>query len=378
MTMLDLHAGEDHGSKRSRQSIKTHPAWLIGPLVSVLMTGILLTTPAVAADILGAGATFPYPVYAKWAEAYKLKTGIGMNYQSIGSGGGIKQIEAGTVDFGASDMPLKPDVLKAAGLVQFPMIMGGVVPVVNLDGIQPGQIKLTGVVLADIFAGKIARWDDPAIKSLNADVTLPAQAIAVVHRSDGSGTTFIFTNYLAKVSPTWEKTVGVNTAVDWPTGLGGKGNEGIAATVGQTKGAIGYVEYAYALQTKMTHVSLQTHDGQFLQPGSQTFQSAASNADWAKAQDYYLILTDQPGAQSWPITGASFILMHQKQDKPETARQVLTFFDWAYHNGGAMAAQLDYVPMPDQVVSQVEKGWAHITDANGTSVWTAPQTAAGK
>jgi phosphate transport system substrate-binding protein len=349
----------------------------LGRWAAALFAFALLTGPAVAEDLLGAGATFPYPLYAKWAEAYRQKTGIGMNYQSIGSGGGIKQIEAKTVDFGASDMPLKPDVLAAAGLTQFPMIMGGVVPVVNLAGIAPGQIKLSGAILASIFEGKITKWDDPALVKLNPDVKLPGEAIAVVHRSDGSGTTFIFTNYLSKVSPTWEKNVGSNTAVEWPTGLGGKGNEGVAATVSQTRGAIGYVEFAYALQTKMTHVALQTHDGQFIQPSSQTFQSAAANADWAKAKDYYLILTDQPGAQSWPITGASFILMHTMQTKPETARQVLTFFDWAYHNGGAMAEQLDYVAMPDKVVTLVEKGWDKITDAKGTPVWIAKQAAAG-
>lgn len=346
---------------------------------AALIACALLTGAAHADDFLGAGATFPYPLYAKWAEAYKQKTGIGMNYQSIGSGGGIKQIEAKTVDFGASDMPLKPEDLDHAGLTQFPMIMGGVVPVVNLTGIKPGEIRLSGAVLAAIFAGDIVKWDDPTIKALNPAITLPAQAIAVVHRSDGSGTTFIFTNYLSKVSPSWEKKVGSDSSVAWPTGLGGKGNEGVAATFGQTKGAIGYVEFAYALQTKMAHVALQSHDGNYLQPSSQTFQAAAANADWGKAVDYYLILTDQPGAQSWPITAASFILMHKSQDKPDTARQVLTFFDWAYRNGGKMAEQLDYVAMPDKVVALVEQGWAKITDGKGAPIWSGKQAAnAGK
>ncbi len=347
--------------------------------VAAVLAFVLLAGPAMAEPLLGAGATFPYPLYAKWAEAYKQKTGIAMNYQSIGSGGGIKQIEAKTVDFGASDMPLKPEDLDRAGLTQFPMIMGGVVPVVNLTGIKPGDIKLSGTVLAAIFAGEIVTWDDPSITALNPGVTLPAQAIAVVHRSDGSGTTFIFTNYLSKISPSWKKKVGSNTAVAWPTGLGGKGNEGVAATVGQTKGAIGYVEYAYALQTKMSHVSLQTHDGLYIQSSSQTFQSAAAHADWAKATDYYLILTDQPGAQSWPITGASFILMQKRQDKPATARQVLSFFDWAYRNGAAMADTLDYVAMPDTVVALVETGWDKITDSKGAPIWNAKQAVdAGK
>jgi phosphate transport system substrate-binding protein len=327
--------------------------------------------PTRAAEILGAGATFPYPIYAKWAEAYKQKTGIAMNYQSIGSGGGIKQIEAGTVDFGASDMPLKPDVLAKAGLTQFPMIMGGVVPVINLAGIASNQIKLNGATLAAIFLGKITAWDDPAIGQLNPGVTLPRQAIAVVHRSDGSGTTFIFTHYLAGVSPDWQKQVGSDTAVQWPVGLGGKGNEGVAATVGQTAGAIGYVEFAYALQTKMTTLSLQAHDGAYLDPNSQTFQAAAANADWAHAEDYYLILTDQPGAQSWPITGASFILMHKIQSKPNIARQVLAFFDWSYRFGGALAATLDYVPMPVAVVTGVEAGWrTALKGPDNSQIWS--------
>jgi phosphate transport system substrate-binding protein len=338
-------------------------------LAAVILGLSLLAAPLMAEEILGAGATFPYPLYAKWAEAYKQKTGVGMNYQSIGSGGGIKQIEAKTVDFGASDMPLKPEDLDRAGLTQFPMIIGGVVPVVNLTGIKPGQIKLSGAVLAGIYAGDIVSWNDAAITALNPGVTLPALAIAVVHRSDGSGTTFIFTNYLSKVSPSWAKKVGSNTAVEWPAGLGGKGNEGVAATVSQTIGAIGYVEYAYALQTKMAHLSMQNHDGQFVQPGSQSFQAAAANADWAKASDYYVILTEQSGAQSWPITGASFILMHKTQAKVETARQVLSFFDWAYHHGADLAAQLDYVVMPDPVVILVEQGWAKIKDAKGAPIW---------
>jgi phosphate transport system substrate-binding protein len=345
--------------------------WVALSLAALLIFQPFVARSASAAEILGAGATFPFPIYAKWAEAYKQKTGVAMNYQSIGSGGGIKQIEAGTVDFGASDMPLKPDLLAKAGLTQFPMIIGGVVPVVNLAGIRSNQLKLNGAVLAGIFLGQIKRWNDPAIVQLNPGLSLTAQAIAVVHRSDGSGTTFIFTHYLAGVSPEWQKQVGSDSAVAWPVGLGGKGNEGVAATVGQTAGAIGYVEFAYALQTNMTTLSLQAHDGAFLQPDSKSFQAAAANADWAHAEDYYLILTDQPGPQSWPITGASFILMHKNQAKPDTARQVLGFFDWSYRYGGALAETLDYVPMPTAVVTQVEAGWRTLLRGpNNTEIWS--------
>jgi phosphate transport system substrate-binding protein len=326
-----------------------------------------------AAEISGAGATFPFPIYAKWAEAYKEKTGLSMNYQSIGSGGGIQQIKNKTVDFGASDKPLSADDLDQAGLVQFPMIMGGIVPVVNLEGVKPGELKLTGPLLADIFLGKIAKWNDPAIAKLNPSVKLPDQAIAVVHRSDGSGTTYNFTDYLAKVSPEWKDKVGVNTSVEFPTGLGGKGNEGVAAVTGQTGGAIGYVEYAYALQNNMTYTLMSNKEGNFVAPGSKSFQSAAANADWKNTPGFSLLLTDQPGKDSWPITASSFILVYKTQDKPDTAKQVLDFFAWSYANGGPMAEELNYVPMPAPVVKLVEDTWkAKVKGSDGKPVWTGP------
>jgi len=327
-------------------------------------TAMGAASAAQAADISGAGATFPYPIYAKWAEAYKAKTGIGLNYQSIGSGGGIKQIKAKTVDFGASDMPLTPKELDSIGLTQFPTVMGGVVPVVKLAGIKAGELKLTGKVLADIYLGKITKWSDPAIAGLNAGVKLPDQAIAVVHRSDGSGTTFIFTNYLSKVNPDWAK-VGVNTSVEWPAGVGGKGNEGVAAMVGQTDGSIGYVEYAYALQNHLTHTQLQNAAGKYVQPEAKAFQAAAANADWSKAPGYALLLTEQPGDASWPITGATFILFYKHQDDPARGKEVLKFFSWAYANGDQMAMGLDYIPMPDNVVKMVEDGWKNIVVDKG-------------
>ena len=331
----------------------------------------LMLAPAQAAEISGAGATFPYPIYAKWAEAYKGKTGLSMNYQSIGSGGGIKQIQSKTVDFGASDMPLKPDELEKSGLMQFPMIMGGEVAVINLKGVEPGKLKLDGKTLADIYLGKITKWNDPALAKLNPGVALPDQAMAVVHRSDGSGTTFIFTNYLSKVSPEWKEKVGENTAVEWPVGLGGKGNEGVAALVSRTDGAIGYVEYAYAKQNKMNYSLLANKEGVYNQPDAKAFQAAAANADWKAAPGYYLLLTDQPGKDSWPITGASFILMHKKQEKPASAKEVLAFFDWSYKNGQKMADDLDYVPMPDPVVKLVEETWkTQLTGTDGKPVWT--------
>lgn len=343
-----------------------------GRLGALALAAALSAAPVLAADLSGAGATFPYPIYAKWAEAYKTKTGVGLNYQSIGSGGGIKQIEAKTVDFGASDKPLEPKDLDANGLMQFPMIMGGVVPVVNVPGIGAGKLKLNGPVLADLYLGKIKKWSDPAIAKLNPGVKLPDTAVSVVHRSDGSGTTFIFTHYLSEVSPEWKQKVGEEASVSWPTGVGGKGNEGVASYAGRIPGAIGYVEYAYALQNKLAYVLLQNRAGQFVKPSSEAFQAAAASADWAKAPGFYLLLTNQPGAQSWPITGASFILLHKSQPKPETAREVLKFFDWAYHNGKQMADQLDYVPMPDGVVSLVQKAWAsEVKGADGKSVWPA-------
>jgi phosphate transport system substrate-binding protein len=324
-----------------------------------------------AADVTGAGATFPYPIYAKWAEAYKAKTGVGMNYQSIGSGGGIAQIKAKTVDFGASDMPLKQEDLQTAGLMQFPAIVGGVVPVMNLDGVQPGAIKLTGPILADIYQGKIRKWNDKAIAELNAGVKLPDQAIAVVHRSDGSGTTFIWTDYLSKVSPEWKSKVGSATAVSWPEGVGGKGNEGVAAYVQRIKGAIGYVEFAYAKRNNMTYASVKNRDGTFVKPEMSAFQAAAANADWKNAPGFYEILTDQPGKTAWPITGASFILMHVKQDKPQNAAEVLKFFAWAFANGGKLAEELDYVPLPENVTKLIETAWkTQIKDASGKAAWS--------
>ena len=323
-----------------------------------------------AADISGAGATFPYPIYAKWAEAYKAKTGTSMNYQSIGSGGGIKQITAKTVDFGASDMPLKPEDLDKNGLVQWPQIMGGVVLVINLKGIGPGQLTLDGKTVAGMYLGKIAKWNDPAIAALNAGVTLPDKAIATIHRSDGSGTNFIFTHYLSTIDPEFKDKIGENTSVDFPGGLGGKGNEGVAALASRTDGAIGYVEYAYALQNKMAYTQLRNQSGAAVSPNNKAFQAAAANADWSKAPGFYLLLTNQPGPDSWPITGASFILMQKQQTDPAKAKEVLSFFDWAFHNGGQMAEQLDYVPIPDKVSGAVEQSWKLITGPDGKPVWT--------
>jgi phosphate transport system substrate-binding protein len=342
---------------------------LIGSIAAATLASMTLVVGvAQAADISGAGATFPYPIYAKWAEAYKAKAGVSMNYQSIGSGGGIKQIQAKTVDFGASDAPLKPDELEKSGLVQFPMIMGGIVPVVNVKGIEPGQLKLTGSLVADIYLGKITKWNDKALTALNPSLKLPDQAIAPVYRSDGSGTTFNFTDYLAKVSPEWKDKIGVNASVQFPVGLGGKGNEGVAAFTSRTDGAIGYVEYAYAKQNKLTYASMQNKDGNFVQPTIASFQAAAANADWTKAPGYYLILTDQPGKDSWPITASSFILMYKKQDKPEVAKSALEFFKWSYENGQKMAEDLDYIPMPDSVVKLVETTWKQIADASGKPI----------
>ena len=338
-------------------------------LAAAAVAVISISSAAGAADISGAGATFPYPIYAKWAEAYKAKTGIGMNYQSIGSGGGIKQITAKTVDFGASDMPLKPDQLSKNGLVQWPQVMGGVVLVVNLPGFAPGQLKLDGKTVAGMYIGRIVKWNDPAIAQLNPGVTLPDKAIATVHRSDGSGTNFIFTHYLSSVDPEFKDKVGSNTSVDFPGGLGGKGNEGVAALTGRTAGAIGYVEYAYALQTKMNFTQLKNRDGAFLSPDSKTFQAAVANADWAKAPGFYLLLTDQAGKDSWPITGASFILMHKQQVKPDRGKDVLRFFDWAFRDGDQLADQLHYVPMPDGVVKTVEDSWKQVVGPDGKPVW---------
>ncbi len=334
------------------------------------LAGASIAGAAVAADISGAGATFPYPIYAKWADTYKKDTGIGLNYQSIGSGGGIKQIQQKTVVFGATDMPLKAEELEKSGLVQFPTVIGGDVPVVNLEGIKPGELKLDGKALADIFLGKITKWDDPAIKKLNPNAKLPSQAIVVVHRSDGSGTTFIFTDYLSKVSAEWKDKVGASTAVQWPVGLGAKGNEGVANNVMQTKGSIGYVEYAYAKQNKLTTVNMVNRDGQVVSPNSETFQAAAANADWAKVAGFGVILTDQPGAKAWPIAGATFILIHKQPQDPAIAAEALKFFDWAYKTGNQAAEALDYVPMPASVVSLIRKSWgAEIKGPDGKPLY---------
>ena len=330
----------------------------------------LAVASAHAANITGAGATFPYPIYAKWAEAYKQATGTGLNYQSIGSGGGIKQIKAKTVDFGATDMPLKPEDLEKEGLLQFPAIMGGVVPVVNLEGVKPGQLKLTGKVLADIYTGKITKWSAPEIAALNPGVKLPDTDITVVHRADGSGTTFVWTDYLSKVSPEFKSKVGSGTAVKWPTGVGGKGNEGVAANVQRIKGSIGYVEYAYAKKNNIAHTQIQNRDGQFVQPDDQTFAAAAAGADWAKTPGMGVILTDQPGKNAWPLASASFILMHRNQADPAKGKEVLKFFDWAYKSGDTMALELDYVPMPDQVVKLVQDAWkTQLKDTSGKPIW---------
>ena len=324
---------------------------------------------AAKADISGAGATFPYPIYAKWADAYKRLTGVGLNYQSIGSGGGIKQIKAKTVTFGASDMPLKPDDLKAAGLVQFPMIIGGVVPVVNIKGIAPGQLHLDGATVASIYLGDITKWDDPQIKRQNPKLALPGAAIAPVYRSDGSGTNFLFSDYLAKESPKFKSTIGASTSVQWPIGIGAKGNEGVANMTAQTDGAIGYVEYAYAKQNKMAYVLLTNKAGATVAPSAESFQAAAGNADWAGADSYYVILTDQPGAKSWPITGASFILVYKQPADAAPVDEALKFFAWAYKDGASMASELDYVPLPAALIDQVKKTWATEITSGGHPVW---------
>jgi len=350
--------------------MKTSLRAILGAALVGAAGWIALTLPAAAAEITGAGATFPYPAYAKWAAAYKEKSGVALNYQSIGSGGGIKQIKSKTVDFGASDMPLDPKDLNDSGLIQWPMIMGGVVPVVNIPGINAGDMMLTGPVLADIYMGVVTKWNDAAIAKLNPGLKLPDTAIAVVHRSDGSGTTFLFTSYLSEVSGQWLNKVGASTAVEWPVGIGGKGNEGVANFAGQTPGAIGYVEYAYALQNKLAFTKIMNHDGNVVTPDSKAFQSAAANADWASAPGFKLVLVNQPGKDSWPITGASFILLHKSQDKPDQAKEVLKFFDWAYHNGGKAAEELDYVPIPMNVVDLVEKTWSSsVKGADGKPVW---------
>jgi len=329
----------------------------------------LVMTTSFAADITGAGATFPYPIYAKWAESYKAATGTGLNYQSVGSGAGIKQIKAKTVDFGASDMPLKAEELDKEGLMQFPAIMGGVVAVVNVDGVTPGQLKMTGPLLADIYMGKITKWNAAEIAALNPGVKLPAADITVVHRADSSGTSFLFTDFLAKTSPAWKESIGSGTTVKWAVGVGGKGNEGVAANVQRIKGAIGYVEWAYAKKNKLSHTMLRNKEGVDLQPSDDVFKAAAANAEWTKTPGFGVVLTDGAGKQSWPITGVSYILMHKAQADATKGREVVKFFDWSFKNGDASAAELDYVPMPASVVKQVQDAWkANLKDASGKAI----------
>jgi len=338
-------------------------------LVAGLLAGAALT-PGIAADISGAGATFPYPIYAKWADAYKKETGIGVNYQSIGSGGGIKQIKAKTVTFGASDAPLKGPDLEKTGLVQFPMVTGGIVPVVNLDRIKPNELVIDGPTLAKIFLGEVKSWNDAAIAKLNPGVKLPKQAIAVVHRSDGSGTTFNFAYYLADVSSTWKSNVGVATALQWPVGIGAKGNEGVANNVANTKGSIGYVEYAYALQNKLISTKMVNKAGKVVVPTSEAFQAAAANANWKSKPGYGVILANQPGDKSWPMTAATWILIYKAPKDAAATKEALKFFAWAYAKGDKMADALHYVPMPDNVVKEVEKYWAtEIKDSQGKAIF---------
>ncbi len=339
-------------------------------LLAALAAGIIASSTAFAADMTGAGSTFAYPIFSKWAELYKGKTGNGLNYQSIGSGAGIKQIKAKTVDFGASDMPLSAEELDAAGLVQFPAIMGGVVAVINLDGVNPGQMKLTGPVIAEIYLGKITKWNAAEIVALNPGVKLPATEITVVHRADGSGTSFLFTDYLSKVNAEFKTKIGAGTAVKWAVGVGGKGNEGVAANVQRIKGAIGYVEWAFAKKNKIAHTQLKNKDGAFVQPDDDTFKAAAANAEWSKTPGFGVVLTEQPGKTSWPITGATFVLMHKAQADAAKGKEVLKFFDWAFANGAGVAAELDYVPMPAAVAKQITDSWkASLKDASGKTIW---------
>jgi phosphate transport system substrate-binding protein len=339
-------------------------------LVAVAMAVGAMATGAWAENISGAGATFPYPIYSKWADTYKNNTGVGLNYQPIGSGGGIRQIEAKTVTFGASDMPLAPADLVKNGLLQFPAIIGGAVPVVTVRGVTAGELLLDGPTIASIYLGEITMWNDPRIRKLNPRVSLPATAIAPVYRADGSGTNFLFTNYLSKASPTFAQKIGSSTSVQWPVGIGAKGNEGVANMTVRTDGAIGYVEFAYALQNHMAYTRLVNHDGKAIVPSTASFQAAAANADWANADHYHLVLTDQPGAQSWPITGASFILVYINPPDPAATAQALKFFAWAFHNGGDMARVLDYVPLPTPLVRMIENTWRTQIKAKGAPIWT--------
>jgi len=339
-------------------------------MISAGLAVIIFISAAVESQTLnGAGASFPYPVYARWAHKYNQLTGTKINYQSIGSGGGIAQIRAKTVDFGASDAPLEKGELESDGLIQFPMVMGGVIPVVNIMGIKPGDLRLTPEVLAGIYLGEITNWSDPKIKEINPSLTIPSRPITVAHRADGSGTTWIFTDYLDKVSSQWHEKVGAGKAVSWPVGVGGKGNEGVATTVQRVNGAIGYVEYAYALQNKLAYVLMKNRSGRFVEPTIDTFQSAAANADWAHAPGFYMVLTDQPGDLSWPITGASFIIIHRNQADAAQAQNMLAFFNWCYHHGTDIARELHYVPMPDKVIKLVEQLWKTDVVSNGVPVW---------
>jgi phosphate transport system substrate-binding protein len=337
------------------------------PLLTVAVASTLgFAGIAGAQEVTGAGASFPAPIYSKWASDYNKATGVKVNYQSIGSGGGIKQIDSKTVDFGASDMPQTDEVLKSKGQVQFPAVIGGTVPVINVKGIAPGQMKLDSQTLGDIYLGKITRWNDPALKALNPSLPLPDAAIAPVRRADGSGTTFNFTNYLSRVHPEWKSKVGEGTAVNWPVGAGGKGNEGVAAFVARLPNSIGYVEYSYVKQNKMTYTLLKNKDGQFVAPDDDAFKAAAAGADWNKS--FYQLITDQPGKGTWPISTATFILMHTKQDKPANAAEVLKFFNWAFANGGKAASDLDYVPMPAPVIATIQKSWGEIKDGAGKAI----------
>ena len=338
-------------------------------LALILIAALSSMARADQLKINGAGASFPYPVYSQWAYKYKSMNEVEVNYQSIGSGGGIAQIKAKTVDFGGSDAPLEPAELDENGLLQFPMVVGGVVPVLKVEGVGADALRLSPVLLADIFLGRIKKWNDPAIKNLNGELALPDLDITVVHRADGSGTTWIFTNYLSKVSAEWETKVGFGKAVDWPAGIGGKGNEGVAVYVNKINGAIGYVEFAYALQNKLVHAQLQNKAGNFVSPTIETFQAATANADWKNAPGYYLVLTDQPGDKSWPITGATFILIHRKQNDPKLAKAMLSYFDWCFRYGGETAEKLHYVPIPANVVELVQDSWKKEITAGSSSVW---------
>ncbi len=335
-------------------------------LVLALWSADLLAAPT---TLNGAGASFPAPIYMKWAYKYESLHGVRINYQSIGSGGGIRQIKAGTVDFGASDAPLTKKELDEAGLVQFPMLMGGVVPIVNVQGINAGDIKLPSDVLVRIFMGEVTKWNHPAIRNANEDLRLPDLDITVVRRADGSGTTWIFTNYLSKVSAEWEEEIGSGKSVDWPTGIGAKGNEGVSTKVDQVNGAIGYVEYSYAVLKKLAHIRLKNKAGNYVEPTAEAFQAAAANAEWKKAPGFYMVLTDQPGEKSWPITGATFILLYKKQQDRDTAKAMLDYFDWCYDHGDKMAEELHYVPMPDNVVKLVQQEWSEDLRVNGAKIW---------